>query len=165
MLDMYTDPTLLTAVFGCHIVQTEPDDVLRLFQKAGEREVDEYRKLIMQFFDTPDPKSDPLTSRLKPEDLENAARVGVALNEFIEEKNLDGLAYYYEGGEGSEIRTVVSNFIVGNSILTAGGFTMCGELDLKTCIAMMIMDRLEMGGSFAEFHPVDFIEELCACRP
>lgn len=35
---------------------------------------------------------------------------------------------------------------------------MCGEMDLKTCIAMMIMDRLEIGGSFAEFHPVDFKE-------
>jgi L-arabinose isomerase len=35
---------------------------------------------------------------------------------------------------------------------------MCGEMDLKTCIAMMIMDRLEMGGSFAEFHPIDFNE-------
>jgi len=35
---------------------------------------------------------------------------------------------------------------------------MCGESDLKTCIAMLIMDRLEIGGSFAEFHPVDFEE-------
>jgi L-arabinose isomerase len=35
---------------------------------------------------------------------------------------------------------------------------MCGELDLRTCLAMLVMDRLEMGGSFAEFHPVDFRE-------
>jgi L-arabinose isomerase len=35
---------------------------------------------------------------------------------------------------------------------------MCGESDLKTCIAMMIMDRLDIGGSFAEFHPIDFNE-------
>jgi L-arabinose isomerase len=35
---------------------------------------------------------------------------------------------------------------------------MCGESDLKTCIAMMIMDRLDIGGSFAEFHPIDFRE-------
>jgi L-arabinose isomerase len=35
---------------------------------------------------------------------------------------------------------------------------MCGESDLKTCIAMLIEDRLEIGGSFAEFHPVDFKE-------
>jgi len=33
---------------------------------------------------------------------------------------------------------------------------MCGEFDLKTCVAMLIMDRLETGGSFAEFHPMDF---------
>jgi L-arabinose isomerase len=35
---------------------------------------------------------------------------------------------------------------------------MCGESDLKTCIAMLIQDRLEIGGSFAEFHPIDFKE-------
>ena len=35
---------------------------------------------------------------------------------------------------------------------------MCGESDLKTCIAMLIMDRLDIGGSFAEFHPIDFRE-------
>ena len=36
----------------------------------------------------------------------------------------------------------------------AEGFPMCGEYDLKTCIAMLIMDRLDIGGSFAEFHPL-----------
>lgn len=43
-------------------------------------------------------------------------------------------------------------------MLIAAGFPMCGEYDLKTCIAMLIMDRLDMGGSFAEFHPIDFKE-------
>ena len=37
---------------------------------------------------------------------------------------------------------------------------MCGEYDLKTCIAMLIMDRLNIGGSFAEFHPFDFSEDF-----
>jgi len=40
----------------------------------------------------------------------------------------------------------------------AAGFPMCGESDLKTCIAMLIEDRLGIGGSFAEFHPIDFRE-------
>jgi L-arabinose isomerase len=52
----------------------------------------------------------------------------------------------------------VANLIVGNSLLTAAGFPMCGESDLKTCIAMLIEDRLGIGGSFAEFHPIDFDE-------
>lgn len=37
---------------------------------------------------------------------------------------------------------------------------MCGEFDLKTCIAMLIFDRLGIGGSFAEFHPFDFAEDF-----
>jgi L-arabinose isomerase len=56
------------------------------------------------------------------------------------------------------MRRLVSNLIVGNSLLTAAGFPMCGESDLKTCIAMLVEDRLGIGGSFAEFHPIDFRE-------
>ncbi len=158
MLDMHTDPTQLTAAFGCHIVQTEPEEVIGHFREADPEEIKNYQKKIKEFFDFPDPKSDPITEKLSEEDLETAARAGVALEYFIHDKKLDGLAYYYEGEPASEMRKMVTNFIVGNSLLTAGGFPMCGEMDLKTCIAMMIMDRLEMGGSFAEFHPVDFNE-------
>jgi len=158
MLDMHTDPTLLSATFGCHIVQTEPEDVFKHYKDSDQNEVESYKQRIIDFFEFPDPKNDPITEKLKPEDLETAARVGVALQHFIEDKKLDGLAYYYEGEPASDMRKMVTNFIVGNSMLTAAGFPMCGELDLKTCIAMMIMDRLEIGGSFAEFHPIDFKE-------
>jgi L-arabinose isomerase len=156
MLDMHSDPTMFTATFGCHIVQTEPDDIYRFYRGVSESEINRYKKQVLNFFETPDPKSDPITRKLSPEDLKEAAKVGVALDKFVEAKKLDGLAYYYEAEEGSDMRRVMSNLIVGNSLLTAAGFPMCGESDLKTCIAMMIMDRLEMGGSFAEFHPIDF---------
>jgi len=158
MLDMHSDPTAFTAAFGCHIVQTEPDDLLRLQRQVTAEEVEAKKAQILAMFDTPDPKSDPITRKLTDEDLHVAARVAVALDKFVAEKDLDGLAYYYEGEEGSEVRQVVTNLIVGNSLLTAAGFPMCGESDLKTCIAMLIMDRLDMGGSFAEFHPIDFRE-------
>jgi L-arabinose isomerase len=158
MLDMHTDPTSLTAHFGVHVVQAEPDAVLRHLRTVSEAEQRAKAKQILAFFDTPDPVSDPVTRRLTDDDLSSAARVAVALERFVDEQQLDGLAYYYEGLEGSEIRHLVSNFIVGNSLLTAAGFPMCGELDLKTCIAMLIMDRLDIGGSFAELHPVDFDE-------
>lgn len=158
MLDMHTDSTLLTATFGCHLVQVEVEDIYRHYKAAGREQIEARKAEILNFFDTPEPKVDPLTQKLTEEDLEQAARAGAALQAFIEEKQLDGLAYYYEAEAGSSMRTLVTNLIVGNSILTGRGFPMCGEMDLKTCIAMLIMDRLEMGGSFAEFHPVDFRE-------
>jgi len=156
MLDMHVDPTAMTAAFGCHVVLCEPDEIVRHYRVAHAGAVAAKKAEILAFFDTPDPVSDPLTSKLTDEDLETAARVAVALDAFVDERNLDGLAYYYEAEPESEMRKVVTNLIVGNSLLTSAGFPMCGEYDIKTCIAMLIMDRLDIGGSFAEFHPVDF---------
>ncbi|MHB8902047.1 MAG: L-arabinose isomerase family protein [Thermoguttaceae bacterium] len=158
MLDMQTDQVALTAAFGCHVVQTEADDLLRHQRTVTEPEIEAKKREILDLFDTPDPVSDPITTKLTDADLLVAARVAVALDKYVDEKRLDGLAYYYAGEEGSPLRQLVTNLIVGNSLLTAAGFPMCGESDLKTCVAMMIMDRLEIGGSFAEFHPVDFRE-------
>lgn len=156
MLDMHTDPTAITATFGPHVVLVEPDDILRHFLAPDSTSVESWKARILEFFDTPDPVSDPLTEKLTDHDLDVAARAAVALEGLIAEKKLDGLAYYYEGEPGTDLRTLVTNLIVGNSLLTGAGFPMCGEFDIKTCIAMMIMDRLDIGGSFAEFHPVDF---------
>jgi len=158
MLDMHSDPTALTSAFGCHIVQTEADDLLRLARTVTADEIAVKRRQILDMFDTPDPKSDPITRKLTAEDLQAAARVAVALDKFVEAYDLDGLAYYYEGEPESDGRQVGTNLIIGNSLLTAAGFPMCGESDLKTCIAMLILDRLDIGGSFAEFHPIDFEE-------
>lgn len=158
MLDMQTDHTGLTAAFGCHVVQTEPDDLVRHFRTVTSEDIEQKKQEVLDLFDIPDPQSDPITRKLTDGDLEIAARVAVALERFVDEYELDGLAYYYEGEPESDVRRVVTNLIVGNSLLTAAGFPMCGESDLKTCIAMMIQDRLGMGGSFAEFHPVDFKE-------
>lgn len=157
MLDMHTDSTMITAHFGAHVVQCEAHEIVSMYDTVTEEEIKLTEVRILSFFDTPDPVSDPISEKLKDSDLFTAARVAVALEKFVAARKIDGLAYYYEGKEGIE-RLVMSNLIVGNSLLTANGFPMCGESDLKTCIAMMIMDRLGIGGSFAEFHPVDFKE-------
>lgn len=156
MYDMHVDPALITKTFGCHVLPIEPDDVMKHFRKVGEAEIQIMKKRIRSFFDTPDPQSDEITFNLREEDLMLAAKAAVALEQMIDERKLTGLAYYYEGEENSEMRKLVTNFVVGNSLLTSAGFPMCGEYDLKTLIAMLILDRLEIGGSFAEFHPMDF---------
>ncbi len=159
MYDMHTDPALITRSFGCHVALVEPDDILVRYRSVSEERIKEMSQRILDFFDTPNPVSDPVTEKLTPEHLRVAAKAAVALEQFVEDKQLNGLAYYYEGETGTELREMVTNFIVGNSLLCAAGFPMCGEFDLKTCMAMMIMDRLDIGGSFAEFHPVDFNQD------
>lgn len=160
MYDMHADPTAISKAFGLHVPLLEVDDVVALYRQIKEEDVEAKIQLIRQNFDMPDPKSDPVTRKLTEEDLVQAAKSAVALDMFIEKYNLTGLAYYYEGEEGSLQRQVSSSFIVGNSILNAQGVPMCGEFDIKTCIAMLIMDRLDIGGSFAEFHPFDFEDDF-----
>ncbi|WP_423129246.1 L-arabinose isomerase family protein [Gaoshiqia sp. Z1-71] len=158
MLDMHTDATMLTSMFGCHVVECEANELVACYDRVTEEEIRSAEDMILDFFDTPDPVSDPISLKLQESDLRVAAKVSVALKHFVEEKKLHGLAYYYDGPEKSKLRTVMSNLIVGNSLLTSNGFPMCGESDLKTLIALLLMDRLGIGGSFAEFHPVDFKE-------
>lgn len=158
MLDMHTDPTMLTTFFGSHVFSYESNELVACYNQVTEDEIAVKEKQILHFFDTPDPISDPISMKLRQEDLRVAAQVSVALERFVEWKQLDGLAYYFNGTDDSIEQLVMSNLIVGNSLLTAKHIPMCGESDLKTLVALMIMDRFGIGGSFAEFHPVDFEE-------
>ena len=160
MYDMHSNPTAIAKAFGVHVPLLEVDQVAEIYKNVDENKVKEKVALIEREFDTPDPGSDPLATKLTEADKLSAARAAVALDEFVEKNRLTGLAYYYEGTAGSVNREVVSNFIVGNSILNAEGIPMCGEYDIKTCIAMLIMDRLGIGGSFAELHPFDFDSDI-----
>ncbi len=57
MLDMHADPTAFTAAFGCHVVQTEPDDLMRHYRKVEESAVEkaEARSSISSTRPTPSP--------------------------------------------------------------------------------------------------------------
>lgn len=160
MYDMHSDPAAISAAFGLHVPLLEIDDAVRMYQKVTDAEKNAKKQLITDEFDTPDPGTDPIAVKLTEADLDQAAWTAAALDRLVGEYDLTGLAYYYEGREGTIQRKISESFIVGNSILNAQGIPMCGEYDIKTCIAMLIMDRLGIGGSFAEFHPFDFREDF-----
>ena len=160
MYDMHADPTMVSASFGIHVPLLEVDSMVEEYEAVTDSKIENKVKVIDAEFDMPDPISDPITSKLTDQDKLKAARGSAALDRFVEKYHLIGLAYYYEGAENSPQRNVISSLIVGNSILNAQGIPMCGEFDIKTCIAMLIMDRLDIGGSFAEFHPFDFNEDF-----
>lgn len=160
MYDMHADPTAISSAFGVHVPLIEIADLAACYKQVTDAEIKEKIKAIEAIFDFPDPKSDPVTKKLTKEDLEQAAKSACALDRLIKKFDLTGLAYYYEGEPDSLERIIATTLIVGNSLLLAKGFPMCGEFDIKTNVAMLIMDRLGIGGSFAEFHPFDFSEDF-----
>lgn len=55
MLDMHSDPTALIAAYGCHIAQTELDDLVHLYRGITEIKIRSKTAEILAIFDTPDP--------------------------------------------------------------------------------------------------------------
>ncbi len=43
MYDMHTDPAVITRTFGCHVVQCEPDEILRLYRLVSEQEICQWK--------------------------------------------------------------------------------------------------------------------------
>lgn len=155
MLDMNSDPTMFDAHFGMHCEHIELDDLQVRVDDVSSVEIKNKLDEINAIFEFPEPGTDPIAGVAKPEDLKWAARVACGLEKLIADFNLTGLSYYYRGLDNAYERLGAS-LIIGSSILTGQGVPIAGELDIKNCIAMLIVDRMEAGGSFAEIHPCDF---------
>ena len=156
MLDMYSDLTQLQGQTGIHVEILEMCDLAKLVGEVSEREIEEKRKQITDFFEiSGDSPSDSIACRPTEEQLEWSCRVAAAQEKLVCAFELDALAYYYHGGD-NEYGLIQSGFIVGHSLLTAQGVPCSGEGDVKTALAMKICDMLDAGGSFCEIVAADF---------
>jgi L-arabinose isomerase len=54
----------------------------------------------------------------------------------------------------------ISSIILGNSLLTARGVPVAGELEIKNAQAMKIMDSFGVGGSFTEYYAMDYTDDV-----
>ena len=148
MLDIYTDLTLQSSIFGGHMQHIEMDD-LKFFWDSVTAEATEKKlaKIHEEF---------QVLDECPASELRRAARTAVALDQLIEQFQLGSLCYYYEGREGNVYEDIISSVIVGNSMLTAHGVPVAGEYEVKNAQAMKIMDLFGAGGSFSEFYGMDF---------
>lgn len=160
MLDMYSDFTMLHAQLGTHVEVLEIDDLQARVDKVKSTEVKNKIKEIKGVFDIAKPGRDKISKEVTASGLEWSAKVACGLDRLVNDFDLQGLTYYYRGLDGNANEQLGASVIVGNSLLTARGIPASGEGDLKTCVAMMMMDRLGAGGSYTEFYALDFNEEF-----
>jgi L-arabinose isomerase len=160
MLDMYSDFTQVHAQTGAHVEVLEIDQLVERVESADAAVIERKGEEIRRTFDLADAGLDPIADEVTPELFEWSARVAVGLDRLVEDFELDGLTYYYRGAGGNIAERVAAGLIVGNSLLTARGVPTSGEGDLKTNIAMLLLDRLGSGGSYTEFYALDFDDEF-----
>lgn len=152
MLDVSTDLTLITANLGGHMEVVEFDDLRVRVAAVTDGQVRERMALTREVFSIDDSVQD--------EDFEWAAKVSVGLDRLVEDFGLDSLAYYHRGLEGEQHERLGAGMILGASLLTARGIPACGEYELRTSLAMLIVDRLGGGGSFTELQALNFHDDV-----
>lgn len=160
MLDMYSDFTQIQAQLGAHVEVLEIDDLVARVEAADAPAVERKGDEIRAMFDFADPGVDPIAEEITPDRFEWSARVAAGLDMLVEDFALDGLSYYHRGVDGNVNERVGAGVIVGCSLLTARGVPTAGECDLKTNVAMLLLDRLGAGGSFTEFYALDLDDEF-----
>ncbi len=160
MLDMYSDLTMHHAQLGTHIEVLEMDDLQSRVKNISEAELEHKIDEIKSIFDLAEQGRDRISMPVTDAAMQWSAKVSIGLDRLVSDFDLNGLTYYYRGLDGNEFEELGAGLIVGNSLLTARGVPASGEGDLKTNIAMFIMDRLNAGGSYTEFYGLDFNEDF-----
>ncbi|OYV04920.1 MAG: arabinose isomerase, partial [Verrucomicrobiales bacterium VVV1] len=152
MLDIYSDVTLQCATFGTHIEILEVDELAARRREVGEEAIQARLAEFQEIFD--------VQSDCPQEDLAEAARTSVALDQLAADYRLGSMAYFYKGTGVQENEDTLSSIILGTSLLTARGIPVAGEYEVKNVQAMKIMDLFGAGGSFTEYYAMDFNDDV-----
>ena len=152
MLDVYTDTTMQSTIFGTHIEQVEMCELKAYRDAVTETEL---KNKLQEFNDKFD-----VVAECDTYELERAARTSIALDKLIAAHNLGSMAYYYEGYSGNEYENIVTSIIAGNTLLTGKNIPIAGECEVKNVQAMKIMSLLGAGGCFSEFYGMDFTDDV-----
>jgi L-arabinose isomerase len=152
MLDMYSDFTQHHAQLGAHVEVLEMCDLKERVDAVQSGEVEAKLAEAREIFD--------IDASAASDDLAWGCRVAAGLDRLVAAFGLDALAYYYRGGFQNEYEHIAAGLILGNSLLTARGIPASGEGDLKTAVAMKVVDVLGAGGSYTEFYAMDFTDEF-----
>jgi L-arabinose isomerase len=152
MLDIYSDLTQHCAYFGGHMEMIEVDELAALRAEIPNAHI---KDRVAQFHAAFDVQPD-----CPPDELVRSARTSLALDHLVEKHDLGSLAYYYQGTGNFANEDAISSIILGNSLLTARGIPVAGEMEIKNAQAMKIMDTFGVGGSFTEYYAMDFHDDV-----
>ncbi|KAA6334391.1 L-arabinose isomerase [termite gut metagenome] len=152
MLDVYTDITQQSAVFGTHMEIIEMCELKKYRDEATEEEIQAKVKEFRDCFN--------VVPECEEQEIHRAAQTSVALDKLVQTHDLGSMAYYYEGIDGNNYEDIATSVIAGNTLLTGKNIPIAGECEVKNAQAMKIMAEFGAGGSFSEFYAMDFNDDI-----
>ena len=152
MSDMPIDEHRLLKATGKLLVRPEVEEIEEAYHRVTPDQLEDMYSQFRQMYDVDETVTD--------EHMKLSAQLAVAYHEIIAEKhNIYAFGYYW-WGEKELITSLRSQSALAVSRLAAMGRPGVTEGDVKTAMAMKILDLLGAGGMFLEFFSMDFDEDF-----
>lgn len=149
MTDMPIDQHRLLKATGRMLVQPEVEEVENAFHKVTEDQLQDMYRQFRALYE--------VDQSVTNEHMRFSAQAAVAYDEVIRRHDIYPFGYYW-WGERELMTQLRSQSNLAVSRLAALGRPGVTEGDVKTAMAVKIMDLLDAGGMFAEFFAMDFDE-------
>ena len=132
-------------------MRPEIEEIEEAYKRVTEKDLERMYKELRELYD--------VDETVTNEHLTMSAKLAIAYEEIIRKYKLSGFGYYW-WGEKEFITDLRSQSAVAVSRLPSMGCPGVTECDIKTAMAMKIVDLMGGGGMFLEFFSMDFDENF-----
>lgn len=148
MTDMPTDEHRILRSTGQLIYRPEIQEIEQEYDAVTDEELENMYKEFREFYD--------VDESVTNEHMKESAKIAIAYDKVIKQKyHIDAFGFYW-WGQSEKITELRAQASLGVSRLAAMGIPGVTEGDLKTAMAMKILDLLGGGGMFLEFFATNF---------
>ncbi len=151
MVDMPTDEHRWLRATGNLFVRPEVEEIEEAYHRVTQEQLQDMYQQFRQMYDVDETVTD--------EHMKFSAQLAVAYEEVILKHGIYAFGYYW-WGEKELITQMRAQSNLAVSRLAALGRPGVTEGDVKTAMAMKILDLLGGGGMFVEFFAIDYEEEF-----
>ena len=151
MVDMPVDEHRLLRATGRLLVRPEVEEIEEAYHRVTKDQLQDMYRQFRQMYDVDDTVTE--------EHMEFSARLAVAYEEVILKHDIYAFGYYW-WGQKELITQLRSQSGLAVSRLAAMGRPGVTEGDVRTAMAMKILDLLGAGGMFVEFFAMNFDDDV-----
>jgi len=151
MTDMPTDEHRLLKATGNLLVRPEVEEIEEAFKRVSPARLKEMYGQFRAMYDVDQGVTD--------KHMKLSAQIAAAYDEVVRKHDISGFGYYW-WGEKETITQLRAQSALAVSRLAAMGRPGVTEGDVKTAMAMKVMDLLGAGGMFVEFFAIDHERQL-----
>ncbi len=151
MTDMPTDEHRILKTTGKLLCRPEIEEIEEAYKRVTNEELEDMYKQFRQMYE--------VNPTVTNDHMRVSAKIAVAFDEIIKKYDISAFGYYW-WGEKEEITQLRAQSALAVSRLAAMGRPGVTEGDVKTAMAMKILDLLGGGGMFLEFFSFDYDENF-----